>query len=156
MKTTNKELINILLWAWIKPNLLVNSFAIVWKLIKKHGRTLFADKYISEISDVDQNIWSLIAILKSTNKVKYQDTKVLLKLTKSLADDYNKEFNIISDSTQHNETVKSHLDTKFQNSKINTQIASNESDCDHLGVRISWEWRYFKKDLDSDLEKLLG
>lgn len=157
MKTTNKELINILLWSWIKPNMLVNSFSIVWKLIKRHGRMLFTDKYVSEISDVDQNIWSLISILKSTNKTSHQDTKDLIKLTKEITEDYHREFNVVSDSKDHNEKIKDNLDAKFQDAKIHTHISSeqNRGDCDHLWVRISWEWRYFKKDLDSDLEKLL-
>ncbi len=158
MKTKNTDLINIILSSWVKPNLLVNSFVIVWKLIKKHGRMLFTEKYISEISSVDQNIWNLLSVLKSVNKVKYQDIKLLVKSTKTLADDYQLEFKVVSDSDNHNDELKAHIDTKFQNAIINTGInkQSDQADINHLWVNISWEWRYFKKDLDSDLEKLLG
>lgn len=150
MKTTNTKLINILLWAWIKPNLLVHNFLILWKLIKKYGKMLFTQKYIKEISNIDQGLWNLILILKATGNVWYQDTKNLVVLVKRLAKNYCLEFEIESDSKEHNDDFKKYINTKFQNSQINTKVLEK------IWVSISWEWRYYKKDLDSDLGKILG
>jgi len=150
MKTTNTELINILLWSWIQPNILVDGFLIVGKLTKRHGKMLYTDKYIKEISEVDPNISNLVSILKHTNKTEHQDIKNLIRMIKSSSDKYKPEFNISSDSKDHNEKLKEYIDTKFQSSKINTNA------WDKIWVSISWEWRYYKKDLDSDLEKILN
>jgi len=150
VKTTNTKLINILLWAWIKPNILVHNFLILWKLIKKYGKMLFTQKYIKEISNIDQGLWNLILILKATGNVWYQDTKNLVVLVKRLAKNYCPEFEIESDSKEHNDDFKKYINTKFQNSQINTKVLEK------IWVSISWEWRYYKKDLDSDLGKILG
>jgi len=150
MKTTNTNLINILLWAWIKPNMLVDSFSIIAKLIKKHGKMLFTEKYIQEISQVASNLWNLISILKAVHKIDYKDMKSLILMTKRLADNYSPEFQISSDSNDHNQKLKDYINTKFQESNINTNVL------DKIWVSVSWEWRYYKRDLDSDLEKILG
>lgn len=150
MKTTNTELINAILWSWVQANDLVNSFVVVWKLIKKHGRMLFTETYITEISNADQNIWNIISILKSVDKTWYQDLKTLIDMTKSLSKDYRPEFNISSDSQSHNDELKSHISTKFDSATTNTDVVEKS------WVSISWEGRYFKKDIDSDLDKILG
>jgi len=130
--------------------MLVDSFSIIAKLIKKHGKMLFTEKYIQEISQVASNLWNLISILKVVHKVDYKDMKSLILVTKRLADNYNPELQISSDSKDHNQKLKDYINTKFQESNINTNVL------DKIWVSISWEWRYYKKDLDSDLGKILN
>jgi len=149
MKIKNTELVNTLLWAWVNPNLLVDGFLVVWKLIKRHGKVLFTDKYINEISNINKDISSIISILKSVNKITYQNTKDIVSLIKKMADNYKMEFIISSDSKEHNKKLENHLDDKFKDLQTHKDILQK------LWVSVSWEWRYFKKDLDSDLEKLL-
>jgi hypothetical protein len=150
MKKTNTDLIWILLWSGISVNRLVDYLFIVWKLIKKHGKLLYTEKYIKEVSDIDQNIWNLIFILKKTNKISYFDIKNLIYTLKQNSYDYNSEFIVKSDSKDHNDKIISHLNTKFKNSDINSDII------DHIWIDVSGEWRYYKKDLDWDLNKILG
>lgn len=150
MKTNNTDLINILLWSWITPNLLVDSFVVIWKLAKQHGKMLYTDKYIKEVSVVAQNIWTILSVLKYTDKLVYGDIKKLIKTTKLISKDYKTEFTISSDSQDHNDKLKEYINTKFDNSKINTAVL------DKVWVKISWEWRYYKRDLDSDLERILS
>jgi len=149
MKTTNTELIDAILWSWIQANDLVNKFVVISKLIKKHGRMLFTETYIKEISIVDQNIWNMLSILKALDKTWYQNIKSLIKVTKSLSKDYKPEFTVSSDSQSHNDILKGHISTKFDSSTTNTDVV------DRLWVSISGEGRYFKKDIDSDLDKIL-
>lgn len=150
MKTNNTDLISILLWSWIAPNLLVDSLFVIWRLIKKHGKMLYTDKYITEISVIAQNIWTIITVLKYTGKTSYEDIKKLIKMTKSISKGYKPEFTINSDSQNHNDKLKTYISTKFKNSKINTAVLDN------IWIKISGEWRYYKRDLNSDLEKLLS
>jgi uncharacterized protein YpmS len=54
-----------------------------------------------------------------------------------LADDYKKEFTITSDSKEHNAEVKEYLNTKFQKSKIHTQLYSDKQEVETEALRVS-------------------
>lgn len=150
MKITNTNLIGILLWSGIQANLLVDSLFVIWKLIKQNGKMLYTDKYIKEISIANKDIWELILILKKTGKTSYQDIKNLINMIRSKAKDYKLEFSISSDSKDHNDKIFSQLNAQFKDSNINTHIVDN------IWVDIAGEWRYYKKDLESDLDKILS
>lgn len=149
MKITNTELVKVILWSWVQPNMLASGFVIVWKLIKRHGKMLFADSYIQEILSIDKNIGSIISILKSVNKTEYNDIKKLIQITKNLAPDYKIEFQVGSDSQNNNDKIAKYIGDKFNKSTVDTKLL------DSIWVSISGEGRYFKKDLDSDLQKIL-
>jgi hypothetical protein len=150
MKITNTHLIDILLWSGIQANLLVDSFSIIWKLIKRHGKMLYTEKYIKEILISDKNIWELLSILKKTDKIKYQDTKNLINMIKTKSSNYKLEFSVNSNSNDHNDEIKSKLNKQFKDSNINTDVI------DDIWINVSGEWRYYKKNLDADLDKILG
>jgi len=150
VKIANTELINILLWSWLKSNLLVDSLSIVLRLIKKYWSAIFSKNYIAEISKVDSTVSNVLQILKSSKKTWYQDIKWLIQSTKSLAKDYKPEFQVSWDSKEHWDKLKDFLDQKFQNAKIHTNAQ------DKTWIHISWEGWYYKKDLDSDLKKILN
>ncbi|HRX63897.1 MAG TPA: hypothetical protein P5060_02210 [Candidatus Absconditabacterales bacterium] len=150
MKIANTELINILLGSGLKSNLLVDSLSIVLRLIKKYGSAIFSKNYIAEISKVDSTVSNVLQILKSSKKTGYQDIKGLIQSTKSLAKDYKPEFQVSGDSKEHGDKLKDFLDQKFQNAKIHTNAQ------DKTGIHISGEGWYYKKDLDSDLKKILN
>lgn len=150
MKITNTHLIDILLWFGIQANLLVDSFSIIWKLIKRHGKMLYTEKYIKEILISDKNIWELLSILKKTDKIKYQDTKNLINMIKTKSSNYKLEFSVNSNSNDHNDEIKSKLNKQFKDSNINTDVI------DDIWINVSGEWRYYKKNLDADLDKILG
>ena len=147
MNIKNTKLIEVLLWSGMQANFLVDSFWIIWKLIKKHGKMLYTTKYMFEISKADEGIWSLISILGNAGKMNYKDTKTLIKLIKSTIDTYNQEFTI--NSSTENQEIITYLNKKFEDSKIQTETTDN------VWLKISWEGRYYKKDLDSDLDKIL-
>ncbi len=147
MNIKNTKLIEVLLWSGMQANFLVDSFWIIWKLVKRHGKMLYTTKYVSEISKVDEGIGSLISILGNAGKMNYKDTKTLIKLIKSTIDTYNQEFTI--NSNTENQEIIIYLNQKFEDSKIQTETTDN------VWLKISWEGRYYKKDLDSDLDKIL-
>lgn len=149
MKITNTHLIDILLWSGIQANLLVDNLFVIWKLIKQHGKMIYTERYINEILVADKTIWELVTVLKKSDKTKYQDIKNLINMIKSKAEDYKLEFSINSDSKYHNDIVTSHLKKEFKDSNMNTNIVDN------IWINVSGEWRYYKKDLDSDLDKIL-
>jgi hypothetical protein len=61
----------------------------------------------------------------------------LIKVTKTLADDYKNEFSIISDSKDHNDAVKKYLDIKFPKSEIQTQLSSDTQESQNEQLRVS-------------------
>ncbi len=150
MKLTNTNLIEILLWSWINPNQLIDLFFVISKLNKKFWKLLFSSKYIDEISNIDKTVWDIILILKKTNKIQYQDTKNLINIVKSKAQDYSPEFTIQSSSDVDISDFKKHITSRFKNSKINLKST------DEIWVSVSWEWWYYKKTLNSDIEKMLS
>jgi len=150
MKITNTHLIGILLWSGIQANLLVDSLFVIWKLIKQNGKMLYTDKYIKEISTANKDIWELILILKKTGKTSYQDTKNLINMIKTKSSNYKLEFSVNSNSKDHNDEIKSKLNKQFKDSNINTDVI------DDIWINVSGEWRYYKKNLDADLDKILG
>lgn len=147
MNLNNKKLIEILLSWGVSANIMVDMLSSIWLLTKRHGKILYTQKYIDSVSKVDNNLWHLLLILKKTNKMTQKDIKHLIELIKSSTDNYKKEF-IISTNIE-NKTINEHLKSKFNDSQIETKLQDN------LWIKISWEWWYFKKDLDLDLQKLL-
>lgn len=147
MNINNKELINILLWADIKANSLVNMLSAAWILSKRHGKMLYTKAYINEVKKVDKDLWYLLSLLKKVNKTTQKEIKNLIVVIKNNIDSYHKEFTI-SASTKNN-SITEYLNDKFKDSKVETKVQED------LGINISWEWWYFKKDLDLDLQKLL-
>lgn len=150
MKLTNTNLIGILLWSGINPNQLIDLFFVVSKLNKRFWRLLFSSKYIDEIYNIDKTVWDIIVILKKTNKIQYQDVKNLISIVKNNAKDYSPEFNINSTSGINISGLEKHINLKFKDSKI------NHKSIDEIWVSINWEWWYYKKTLNSDIEKILS
>jgi len=111
---------------------------------------LYTEKYIKEILISDKNIWELLSILKKTDKIKYQDTKNLINMIKTKSSNYKLEFSVNSNSNDHNDEIKSKLNKQFKDSNINTDVI------DDIWINVSGEWRYYKKNLDADLDKILG
>jgi hypothetical protein len=147
MNIKNTKLIEILLWSGVKANFLAYSFWIIGKLIKKYGKIIYTTQYTSEILKIDKNLWNLIFILSTVNKIEYKDTKNLIYIIKSNIDNYQKEF-VINSSVENKEII-SYLHQKFKDSNIENEHIES------LWLKISGEWRYYKKDLDSDLNKIL-
>ena len=148
MNIKNINLIEILLSSGIQANNLVDIFWIIGKLSKKHWKVLYTKKYIDEISVVDEGLASIITLLNSVNKTTHKDTKKLIEIIKSTQDSYQKEF--IVNAPKEYQEIKEYLQEKFKNSKVRLDVVDNTE------IKINWEWRYYKKSLDSDLERILG
>lgn len=149
MKTNNTKLIKYMLSLWAKSNDLIDLLFVVSKLVKKYGRILYNQNYINEISKKDENISNLLLILKITNNIEYKSLKNLTQLIKRYSDDYVPQFKISSDSRSHNDLLKKYINSQFGESEISLDLKEK------IWIYISWEWWYYKKDLHSDIEKLL-
>ncbi len=149
MKFTSNKLIEIILSSWIDPNKLVDLLFLVSKLIKKYGKMLFNQKYIKEISSINKDLWDIINILNIVDKKSYNDVKFIIILIKKVAENYFLKFSINSDSSEHNKLIENYIKNKFTKSKVELDTKWK------LWISVSWEWRYYRKDLDSDLKKIL-
>ena len=149
MKIANNKLIQMILSSWINSNKFVDILYVLSKLSKKYGKMLFDQRYQKQINSIDKNLWNVINILNLLNKTKYDDIKNLILLIKRVSPDYVPQFSVISDSKNHNQMIQKHIKEKFSQSEI--QLKDGKSDW----LYVSWEGRYYKKDLDSDLKKIL-
>ena len=110
---------------------------------------LYTKKYIEKVSTVDKNVWAILFILKNIGKVSYEEIKSLIKITKMVSKEYKPEFVIRSDSQIHRNKLSEYIRAKFDNCEVTTGTLGK------VWVSISWEWRYYRRNLDSDLKKLL-
>ena len=148
MNLKNKALIEILLSSGIQANALVDMFWIVGKLSKRHWRMLYTKSYIDEISVVDKNLANILSLLSKVKKTTHKDIITLIKMIKSTQDSYKSEF-LINAPEEYKEIIE-HLKDEFKDSQVQSDIVDN------VWIKINWEWRYYKRSLDSDLEKILG
>lgn len=149
MKISDKQFVNQLL-AWDNnTNEMIHYFQVCEKLLKKHWRAIFTSAYLENVQKASTIVYEVLLILKQTNKDNALSIKNIIKNLKETAKDYKPEFTIKSDSMDHNNALASHIKESFQESTIINDNASQDD------VKISGEWRYYKRWFEQDIKKLL-
>ncbi len=148
MIISNKELSKILLQSDIPTNDLVNYFQIIIKLIKKYWSKIFTTKTLENIQSIDSPMWVLLEIIQTYNKNKISEIKSLIKILKE-SEWYIPSFEVNMIETSEKYDIHQKLKSKFQKSNIKTNKNID------LWIFVSWEWRYYKRNIDQDLEKIL-
>lgn len=148
MIISNKELSKILLQSDIPTNDLVNYFHIIIKLIKKYWSKIFTTKTIKNIQSIDSQISTLLEIIQKYNKNNISEIKSLIKILKE-SQWYIPSFEVNMIEMSEKYYIHQKLKSKFQKSNIKTNKNID------LWIFVSWEWRYYKRNIDQDLEKIL-
>lgn len=151
MKISDKQFVKYLIEWWVSSNEIIHYFQVCEKLLKKYGKVVFGPKYLTEIQKASDVVAEILIILKKTGKTAATNIKNIIKSLKEVSKDYKQEFMIKSDSKDHNEKIKSHLITMFEDSKINQNQVVEQDE-----VRISGEWRYYKRWFEQDVKGLLN
>lgn len=128
---------------------LLETFDVIWVLFKKYWKKLLLTNIFSAIEKIDANVAWFIKLLNNLWKLNSQDLNSLTKLLKSKCTTYTHEFTLKSWSNKVYNEVNNYVSNKFENFEINLSHA------DDVGIAFSWEWFYYKRSLDNDLDKLV-
>lgn len=144
----NNKIINIISESSLSANDVVFYFEIIARLIKKYWQKLQAPQIENTIKQCDEKIYFLLQVLQKYKKNNISDIKTIIKEIKNKSE-YNPSFeiNMIGTSTKYD--IEERIQKKFPQSKIKTNKNID------LWIFIHWEWRYYKRNIDQDLEKVL-
>jgi len=104
---------------------------------------------LDTIKKASSTVYEVLLILKKANKDTALNIKNIIKNMKEVAPDYKPEFTIKSDSLDHNHKLEVHIKHTFEESNIINDHPTQED------VKISGEWRYYKRWFEQDVKKLL-
>jgi len=149
MRITNKALSQIFLDWWIAVNDLILYLEASMKLLKKYKKKLILSDILSVIKDVDKNLYSIVIILQYYEELDISSIKNIIKEIKQESKDYVPTFtiNIIEQSQKYN--IEDLLNKKFPKCSV-----KKNQNLD-VWAFIHWEWWYYKRNIDQDLQKLL-
>jgi len=150
MKISDKQFVQHLVSWEVDSNELIHYFQVCEKLLKKYWRAIFTEKYLENIKKVSNTTYEMLVVLKKSNKDSALSIKNIIRIFKEIAKDYKPEFTIKSDSKDHNQKLEKHLKNTFQESNI----LQNQNIQDE--IKISGEWRYYKRWFEQDVKKLLN
>ena len=150
MSLNTSILVDTLLQTDITPNDLIVYFDSIIKLIKKYWKTVYTTQMLAILKEADITIYLLLEILIKYKKQNIADIAHLSKSIQQKSKNYIPTFTIHIPKKQYKEAIEKNIKKVFPNSQIQTQENIE------LGVSISWEWRHYKRDIDQDIQKLLG
>lgn len=134
----------------IPANDIINYLEIISLLRKKYGKKIYQQYMIDIIQKVEPWIASLIRLLVIHNATENNDIKQLCRTIKYHNKKYISQFEVFIPKDKYLDPIQKKLQKKFPQSTIYKQTNID------MGVEIRWEWRYYKRNLDQDIEKLLG
>jgi len=150
MNTTIHSLTQHLLQSAISADDLVAYLEGVLVLRKKYGRKIYTKDIINLITSIDPWFASLLRLLLIHNAHHNKDIKQICRQIKQHSKKYTPRFTVSAPKEEYTHPVKEKIQTAFPDSHVS--ITSHID----VGIEISGEWRHYKRNLDQDIEKLLG
>lgn len=149
MKLSQKKLLDILLESSLSVNELSEYFDIIVQLSFNYGVVLFSQEFLSIISSQNKIIWDLLIILKRIKCISQKDLKSFHRFLLNHKD-YDLTFTLQFNDKNIREDIHNYLNEKF--GKVD--IFNKPYEWDWVKIKW-WDW-YFKKDMDQDINKILG
>lgn len=123
---------------------------VVKKLSKKYWKKLLSETFLVKIQNVDQDLAWFIRILKMWGKMDSRKISDVQRIIKDKSWDYTKNFEIESVSPQ---LIESTITQKLKSISWNVWVLTISSK--NIWLKVKWEWMYYNRSLENDLEKLL-
>jgi len=150
MLVTNGQFVNMLVDAKLDSNEVVRFFQLSLALRKKHGRLLFVQEVLDRVKLESGYLYAFLVLLKRYKKDAVKTIKSLLVLYKQRAAEYDKSFTVVSSQDSHEELLAKFLEKSFG------KVEVHHKDSKDMQFSVVGEGRYYKRDLDLDIKKLLG
>lgn len=150
MFISNETLVNQYFAPNIKDKDFLRYFMLVKQMIKKYGkRCLDIPTYLEALKKHSPASYEIVILLKSMNKLELKHINQITLLLKKKYADTKKEFAITTDKNIQKQLWSFVMDT-FKNVDLDYQDSSK------VGIDVKWEGYRYKRDLDRDLNLLLG
>ncbi len=151
MYISTQKLASVLLEQSSHPDELLSLLSLAKKLISRFGKKVFQKNFSDMIEDIDWDIVAMLSILAHTSKKSAKDIADLISLVKQQAWTYTHMLTIQS-TWRHWWELTKKLEQRMSERTIKTEIDDSYND---IWVRIAWEGRYFERNLEKDIDKLL-
>lgn len=149
MKISNTKFLDIVLQSGISVNELAWYFSVILKLSANYGLVIFSNDYLLVIEKQDKIVGDLLLLLKKIKHTNYKQIKQL--------------YNTILRHSGYTSSFVLELDGKVFEKNIEDYLSQKFWERDFIHKEYLWEWvkikwwdRYFKKDLDQDINKILN
>lgn len=148
---TNQKFVELLLSDLQEKDDLLSIFFVCQHLFKKYWNKIFNSDFSELLNTVSPEVIMLCNLLQKHNKFNSNDLDSIIKLIKKEYPDYTKNVDIISLSlnTDLSDKIDEVLSKKFN------KFSSNKLKWEEIWIVIKWDWNYYKRSLNSDLDKLL-
>lgn len=121
----------------------------VKSLIKKYWSRVFTENVLTSMDNVDQNFSSFVKTLKSVWKLNIKDINAIVSIIKSLWKDYTPVFDLKSSNQEIYQKVNDYITSTIGKSDVEYKKA------DDIWIKIVWNNFYYKRDISTDLDKLV-
>lgn len=148
MRITDGQLVDIIIKEHKNIDHILQDLQVVIKLFKKYGQSIYTNRLVEEIGSVNKNIADLCTILKKTKKNNPRAINNIIRLCKMHHEKYTQSFTIVAET-------KRQKDIQATIQKIQGEVHIEHKQPAEVWVAIQGEWKYFKRSLDKDLEKML-
>lgn len=118
-------------------------------LFKKFWKRVKSKEILDIIAKVDSDLAKFIQLLDEVWKLNSKDLLSIQTILKSKSKDYTKSFQVSTSWKTDISKVESFLQKEFKKVNISKKELKSK------WLELSWEWFYYKRSLDWDLNKLL-
>lgn len=122
---------------------------IIKSLLKKYGRRIRYKSIQQAISSVDADLAEFIKMLNKIGKLKIKDISAIQLLLRQQSPNYTKHFQILANKNIDEAQIIKYLEKEFKS------IDTASQKTDEKMLKVAWEGFYYKRDLYTDLDKLL-
>ncbi len=150
MTHTPYSLSETILHSDIPVNDIINYLEAIFVLRKKYGKKIYQQQMIDLIEKIEPWVASLIRLIIIHNATENSNIKQLCRTIKQHNKKYISQFKVFVPQEKYLIPIQEKLQKKFPQSTIHKQTNID------VGIEISGEWRHYKRNLDQDIEKLLG
>lgn len=130
---------------------ILSFFDIVKFLSKKYGKKLRTETFLNKIQQIDNDLCDFIKILNIWWKLEKKKISDLQRIIKDKMVDYTKSYEIVSKNSKSIEPV---IVERLKN--ISWTVNVWLTDSTQIGLAVKWEWMYYNRTLENDLDKLLN
>lgn len=151
MFISNETLVNHYFDAYIKEDKdFLRYFMLIKQMIKKYGkRSLDISTYLESLKKHSSETYQIVMLLKSLDKLEIRNINQIIILLKKRYAESKKEFAVTTEKNIQKQ-VGSFVTDTFKNVDLDYQDSSK------VGIDVKWEGYRYKRDLDRDLNLLLG
>lgn len=121
------------------------------KLVTKYWSQVKKQEFIDKISNVDEELSNYIKLLAVCNKLDSKIISDIQRLFKIKSKNYSKSFDMVSSNPS---SIVSKVESKLKDLWDGVTVVSNS--WEKIGLEVKWEWFYYTRSIDNDLDKLLN